>query len=252
MGDDREEVTSMCQVFRNAHKAGHIRLQLSVAYRDEADHLQLWQHRSRPKQLSFDAKTPAVSLKSVLLNGTLKSLVTKRKLALMLAKSLLQLSAKPWLSEKWNKEHITFFHESLGALALTKPYLSSVFGAGQDGSDRLDINQFHPCPSILSLGILLIEIDTMKAIESFRTSDDLTDGVEVNANTDWTTANRVVQSLENCSMPFRETIQACLDTPWVSAGQRVSLENAGTRNGFIRDVVQPLEKELEYLSRARM
>ncbi|EED16076.1 hypothetical protein TSTA_011850 [Talaromyces stipitatus ATCC 10500] len=163
------------------------------------------------------------------------SLVTRRRLALVLAQALLQLSENPWLAKKWNKEHITFFYESLGALVLTKPYLSSVFSADQGGGDDgLDINQFYPCPSILSLGILLIELETVKTIESFRIPDDLTDGVEVNANTDWATAD------------------PCLDTPWVSAGQRVSLGDAGTRDGFTRDVVKPLEEELAFLSRARM
>ncbi|KAF4950068.1 hypothetical protein F66182_18502, partial [Fusarium sp. NRRL 66182] len=48
----------------------------------------------------------------------------------------------------------------------------------------------------------------MKTTESFRNSNNLTDGAEVNANADW------------------------------------------TRHGFIRDVVQPLRQDLEYLSRA--
>ncbi|KAL1970112.1 hypothetical protein VTN77DRAFT_6517 [Rasamsonia byssochlamydoides] len=222
----------MCKVLQAARRFGNIRLRLLIEDH-EGNGAQLWQQRSRPRELSFVESLPAVSLKSLLSNGVKLSLVTKRQLAVIFANSLLQFSERPWLANRWNKGHIAFFYESANSPILTKPYLSTQFDGDQADFDWPDINQFHTCPTILSLGILLIEIHTGSSIESFRTSRDLTGGVEVNANTDWTTADRVIKSLDDCSAGYRAAVQACLDTPWVSAGQRVSLEDPETREGFL-------------------
>jgi len=254
-GDDRVKVSNMCQILRSARQFGNIRLRLLLEGSD-GDDLELWQQRSRPRELYFLDSFPAVSLENLLSGGAKLPLVARRRLAVIFANSLLQLSERPWLNERyWNKAHISFFYESADIPNLTRPYLFAQLD-GQDPKEGNggwpDINQFHLCPSVLSLGILLIEIHLGKTIESFRTSRDLTNGVEANANTDWTTADRVAKSLDDCSAGYKAAIQACLGTPWVPAGQRVSLEDSETRRGFIRDVLQPLQQELTFLLNEKM
>ena len=209
------------------------------------------QLRPQPKRLLFLETAPAVSLHSLLLGSIRLPLIVKRRLALILANSLLQFHEGVWKSREWSKGHITFCYESADSLDYRRPYVTTYFDSSDSERKPLDLNTFHRNPSILALGILLIEIHTGSPIESFRSANDLSNGQEVNANTDWTVADRVVKSLDDCSLGYKGAIQACLDTPWVPAGQRVSLEDPLTRSGVYSDIVQPLEDELEYLFREK-
>lgn len=207
----------------------------------------LWQLRPQPRQSSFLNSVPAISLDSILYNFL--PLIAKRKLAAILARSLLQLYEGLWLGTGWGKRQISFFYAAADTIDYQRPYITTSF----DGNDQAvaDFSLFHRNGSILALGILLIEIHTGKPIETYRTPEDLSKGTEVNANTDWTVADRVVKSLDDCSLGYKDAIQACLDTSWVPAGQRVSLDEDLTRNGLYNDVVQPLEDEVRFLARER-
>ena len=209
----------------------------------------LWQLRPQPKRSTILESVPAVSLQSLLYNSHRLPLITKRKLAVILARSLLQLHEGLWLGREWSKRQITFFYEAADTIDYQRPYVTTQF----DGSDQEtpDFALFHRNVSILALGILLIETHTGKPIEMYRTAEDLTNGIEVNANTDWTVADRVVKSLDDCSLGYKEAIQACLDTSRVPAAERVSLDDEITRSGFFNDVVQPLEDELHHLFREK-
>ncbi|KAL8921055.1 MAG: hypothetical protein Q9208_005946 [Pyrenodesmia sp. 3 TL-2023] len=209
----------------------------------------LWQLRPQPRQSTFLDSGPAISLDSIFYNSHRLPLIAKRKLAVILARSLLQLYEGLWLGTGWGKRQISFFYAAAGTIDYQRPYITTSF----DGKDQAvaDFSLFHRNGSILALGILLIEIDTGKPIETYRTPEDLSNGTEVNANTDWTVADRVVKSLDDCSVHYKDAIQACLDTPWVPAGQRVSLDEELTRHGLYNDVVQRLENEVCYLARER-
>ena len=214
-----------------------------------SDEPTLWQLRPQPKRSTILESTPAISLQSLLYNSYRLPLITKRKLAVILARSLLQLHEGLWLGREWSKRQITFFYEAVDTIDYQRPYVTTSFDSTDQ--DVPDFRLFHRNASILALGILLIEIHTGKPIEMYRTAKDLTNGSEVNANTDWSAADRVVKSLDDCSFGYKEAIQACLDTPWVPAAQRVSLDDELTRSGLFNDVVQPLEDELQHLFREK-
>ena len=222
---------------------------LNFLVEQAGDEPTLWQLRPQPKRSTILNTVPAVSLQSLLYNSHRLPLITKRKLAVILARTLLQFHEGLWLGREWDKRQITFFYETADTIDYQRPYVTTHF----DSSDQEipDFSLFHRNASILALGILLIEIHTGKAIEEYRTAEDLTGGTEVNANTDWTVADRVVKSLDDCSLGYKEAIQACLDTPWVPAACRVSLDDELTRTGLFNDVVQPLEDELQHLFREK-
>jgi hypothetical protein len=211
----------------------------------------VWQLRPEPRpSRSQSSMTPFVTLQSVLCSSQQLPLLARRKLAVILSRSLLDLHEGLWLGKDWSKQSITFFPESENTVDYQKPYITTDFNRTDQASP--DFRLFHPNANILALGILLIEIQTGRAIETYRLPDDLTDGVDANANTDWTVANRVAKSLDDdCSLNYKEAVQACLDTPWAAAGQRVSLDDSVTRAGLFNDVVQPLEEELRHLFRER-
>ena len=179
------------------------------------------QLRSQPKRLLLLETSPAVSLHSLLLESIRLPLVVKRRLALVLANSLLQFHEGVWQSKEWNKGNITFCYDSADRLDYQRPYVNTYFDNFDLERNIPNLNMFHRNPSILALGVLLIEIHTGNPIESFRSTHDPSNGQEVNANTDWTIADRVVKSLDDCSLGYKGAIPACLDTPWVPAGQRV-------------------------------
>ncbi|KAL8703692.1 MAG: hypothetical protein Q9201_003126 [Fulgogasparrea decipioides] len=222
---------------------------LNFLVEDASDEPTLWQLRPQPRQSKFLESVPAVSLQSLLYNSYRLPLIAKRKLAVILARSLLQLHEGLWFGKEWGKRHITFFYANSDTIDYQRPYVTTSF----DGNDQAvpDLSLFHRNASILALGILLVEIHTGKPIETYRTPEDLSNGTEVNANTDWTVADRIVKSLDDCSLGYKDAIQACLDTSWVPAAQRVSLEDELTRNGLYNDVVRPLEDEVHHLFRER-
>ncbi|KAL8898098.1 MAG: hypothetical protein Q9207_006874 [Kuettlingeria erythrocarpa] len=209
----------------------------------------LWQLRPQLRQSTFLDSVPAISLDSIFNNSHHLPLIAKRKLAVILARSLLQLYEGLWLGTAWGKRQISFFYAAADTIDFQRPYITTSF----DSNDQAvaDFSLFHRNGNILALGILLIEIHTGKPIEMYRTPDDLSHGTEVNANTDWTVADRVVKSLDDCGLGYKDAVQACLDTSWVPAGQRVSLDEELTRNGLYKNVVQPLEDEVRYLARER-
>ena len=51
------------------------------------------------------------------------------------------------------------------------------------------------------------------------------------------------KSLEDCSFNYKRAIQACLDTPWTAAGERVGLDNPVVVSGMYEDVIRPLEED---------
>ena len=220
---------------------------LNFLVEEAGDEPTLWQLRPQPRRGSIPPSAPAISLQALLANSHRLPLITKRRLALVLAGTLLHLHEGLWLGKEWGIQQITFFYEGVNTIDYQRPYVSTTFDATEH--ETLDFSLLHRNARILALGILLIEFHTGKPIEAYRTKEDLADGSEANANTDWMVADRVVKSLDDYSLGYKDAIQACLDTPWVPAGQRVSLEDELTRNGFYSDVVQPLEDELQHLFR---
>ncbi|KAF7874883.1 hypothetical protein EAF04_002057 [Stromatinia cepivora] len=246
--DDRSLLQRICDT---VGCRGPVDQCLQLLVEDTGNGEMLWQLRSTPKRLPKSGLSQAESLQAVLEKSIKLPLVTKRRLAVIFAHSLLQLHESYWKNKEWNINHIFFFYEISGTLDFQRPYLSTIFDPALNGKQpHLDLNRFHRNPSILALGILLIELQTGRLIETFRTDVEKQD---VNANTDWLVANRVVKiQLEDCSLGYRDAIQSCLDTPWVPAGQRVNLEDVATRAGVYQDVIKPLEDELTYLFREKI
>ncbi|KAF2182860.1 hypothetical protein K469DRAFT_585514 [Zopfia rhizophila CBS 207.26] len=247
--DDRSLLQRICDAIDCSGSADDC-LQLLVE--DSETDQAVWQLRSLPRRLPKSVTAQSVSLHWMLENAIMLPLATKRRLAVIFAHSLLGLHDSHWLRNGLDKSHIFFFCDSKGTPDFLRPYLSTVFieDSGAVLAEKPDLTQFHRNKSILALGILLIELHAGRCIESFRTPGDLQD---VNRNTDWLVADHVVKTLEDeCSFGYRYAVQACLDTHWIPAGQRVSLEDIATRSGLYQDVIQPLEEELSFLFREKL
>ena len=218
------------------------RLSLLVESED-SDALRTWRLRWQPPLLEYSEKTPAVCFEAVLSNYAAPPLIDQRRLALVFARSLLQLYESPWLSERWDKRRLHFFFQATGELDIRRPYLSTPLDQLPTGSEPPDLDRFHRNPGILKLGVLLIEVHKWKPLETFYLPDDLAGG-QPTPNTELQVARRVLKGMNDCFGTYLSAIDACLSVPWVPSGSRVSLEDAETRGGLYTDVVKPLESEV--------
>jgi len=214
---------------------------------------QLWQVNSKPKRLWGLESGPAVSLGAFLRDTGKMTLKQKRILAVILAHTMLQYCGSPWMAEDWNKEHIEFFHQTIerdGAakLDLERPYLSKGFVTSRTAQGGSPKDVLHPCPSVLALGILLLEIGLGVPIESKRADADLNGG-RVNANTDLFTASRILEephdNMDMYDSDYFKIIQACIDCKFLVNLQRPSLGDEEVRQAVYDKIVVPLEEELQ-------
>lgn len=198
----------------------------------------------REAQLQYPEAVPPISFET-LLSQPMPSLIERRRLALTFAYSLMQLHESPWLSGQWEKKRVHFFRMASGVPDLKRPFLSASFDQFPQGPEPVDLSRFHRNSGILRLGILLIEIHNWKPLETFRDDSDLIDG-ESTPNTDMEVARRVLKTLKGyCFETYTSAIDSCLSMPWVSSISRVSLDDPETWSGMYRDIVQPLEKEVD-------
>jgi hypothetical protein len=233
---DRQSLRTICEGLVAASN-DHI-LHLLLENMDAQPNL--YRLRSTPRQNPIAETSTAVSLDDVLRVKTRLTLEDKRRLALILAYSLIQYHTNSWLCDHWGKSRIFFFHAPTQRPDLQSPYVSTTFESRAVNVPSLD--QFHKEPSILALGILLIEIELGTRIEELRTPTQST-----TTNSDWYVASEISKTMDQCSVPYQKVVMSCLEVPWITAGDIGSLDNREVLEGYFRNVIDPLEKECEYL-----
>ncbi|KAL8341436.1 hypothetical protein RB598_003401 [Gaeumannomyces tritici] len=184
----------------------------------------------------------------VLQTAATPSTIERRRLALALAQSVLQLHESPWVSDQWSKQSIFFFSTSDG-LDLKRPYLSAATHVVPSGAEPpyRDMHH-HGNPGILRLRILLLKVHCWRPIESYYRQDvDSLNGRETPL-TELSVARRVLSSesmSQNCLPTYTNALDACLHPPWTASGSKTSLNNAETQKGIYEDVVLALKREVD-------
>ena len=174
----------------------------------------------------------------------------KRILSVILCHSLLHLEGTEWLNREWCVETVTFAQDQ--ELSLTKaprfrlnqPYVSGDIIATEVSliinTQSLVIGEphGHPIPSLLSLGVILLELYLNGPLESVA-------DVERAANMQLWAISILGSCREDKDMepPYYNAIQFCLWPPSPPAGI-CSFENAKFRDDYYQKVVVPLEGAL--------
>ncbi|CZR56494.1 uncharacterized protein PAC_06382 [Phialocephala subalpina] len=223
----------------------------SVVNRPDRVHMP-FDHNGKTWQISLTIRSQdtaytdgPISLARLLEGTTDLNLMDKLVLAVILGHSFLHLCESPWLHQKWGKGDIFFFpRTSESAVDIHKPFVALRSPLDRPLDEEEDGACPHPYPSILSLGILLLEIDLGKTIASVRTAED---GQHSNSPLDTArrTASRILQSVnfvKTVRIGYRAAIQACLDCNFVPYGSHVS--DVAIRMALYDKVVAPIEKEL--------
>ncbi|KAL1638135.1 hypothetical protein SLS58_008972 [Diplodia intermedia] len=230
---DRFHVESICAVVTDARRSN---VALEVVYESDA----LW-HKAQ-KQTMTRVMEPCMTLDHLLRHQSQKKLKERRVLAVILAHSLLHLSDSNWLRDEWDKTHISFFSSQPDQINL-KPYLATNFQALTERNDQSRM-QIHPSPTILALGILLLELQIWATIESRRIPEDLAEDGSVNINTNLSTAVRVLDdAADEIFENYRRAVHACLECDFLNANE-VDFNDEGFRSLVYENIVAPLEKEL--------
>jgi hypothetical protein len=190
-------------------------------------------------------------------SGTLFKL-ERITLAVNLASSLLQLHGTPWVQERWNKQDILFFarHPNIDTklrrrpVDIEKPLLNQCFlsnGNSTPNTDSTLPRPIHPNLSVLSLGIMLLELWFATPIESRRLNSDLVEG-RVNSSTDLAVAERWVKenaNLEDMPWGYWQAVKSCIYCFFEPMPRNKSLEDPDFRDAVWHNVVIPLERELQ-------
>lgn len=143
-------------------------------------------------------------------------------LSYILAVSLLQLYEGPWLQNNWSNETICFLinAQNRGRPNFTKPLLTASCTKLTSRRKAPDRDQVHSYPSILALGIMLLEISLATTMDLEREEKEKQNGQHVTSGTDFLVALRlfdhwVEQSQINISKAIprglKTAIEACLN-----------------------------------------
>lgn len=157
----------------------------------------------------------------------------KAVLALLLAKATVQFYDSDLIGDGLRKENIRFFFEErncIHGVYVNEPMLSLHFKSyntnevegsqtsceGQSGATPAAL--IHDIPKVLALGLLLLEIETGKSMETYRKDPDLYPNGTITINTDCHIAKRlldpsypayIVPEMERVS-PFRTILPLCI------------------------------------------
>jgi hypothetical protein len=183
-------------------------------------------------------------------------------LAVQLAASLLQLYSTLWLSNRWSKRDISFLKTALFAnkvsntgqpqrpVNVSKPFVSQRLVAPtalQQSGPTSTASPRHSNPTLLDLGIILLELYFGQNIEQKRHLEDMSPDGQPHSNTDLNTArNWLDESFQlNMSARYWSATKHCIDIyTFDPMPKNVDLHDVGFREAVYQKVVLPLEEEL--------
>lgn len=231
------ETQSFCDMLQKAQRRNS---SLQLLY----EHGKLWQKRSTPSCLQIGAQA-GISLTELLGQSRGWRLKEKSILAVVLAHAVLHCSEGPWMRADWSKEHVSFFRkETTDEPDLSRPFLDMDFTDTSGADQETDLFMLHSNPTLLSLGILLLEISKGIRIEDCWLDADLTDGCEENESTNLTAALRLLEnSAGDLVIGYRKAVKACLEWDTINGD---SYESVDFTKRMYENIVKPLEIELEH------
>ena len=165
------------------------------------------------------------------------------KLAVNLASSLLQYNLTPWLRKCWTKDAVHFFvqERSVSGIDIEHPLINKQF-SDQANEILTEMPENDPELALMELGILLLEIWSMRTFESWLKSaghlmdiSQLQDRyTRLRYSIEW------FQSLKGKLLPnYQKVVGICL-RPSVFDLFQTSWEDDDFRMAVYREIVEPL------------
>lgn len=215
----------------------------------DKDGLRRYDPERAPQDLN---KQSTITLEDLILHKRPHSIedarrVPKYKLQVTLANAFLHLNEGPWLLSTWNKAHISFFcPEDGGFPDLSSPYLDTQCCRPHPESEKSAFRG-HPYPSLLALGILLLEIERDQPIEHGREGDNQS-GLHHYIDADIPAAEKMLSDCEDESPTgFINAVKECIDADSFVAdfGRNETFDNPKFRHAIFERIVSRLESALK-------
>jgi hypothetical protein len=113
-------------------------------------------------------------------------------------------------------------------------------------NNSVGVGSRHPNPTLLDLGIVLLELYFGQPIEQKRQPEDLAANGHVHANTDlYTARNWLDESYQtNMSLRYWSAVKHCIDYVFQPMPRSLDLLDETFREAVYTKVVLPLEEEL--------
>ncbi|KAF4817786.1 hypothetical protein CGCSCA5_v005441 [Colletotrichum siamense] len=167
----------------------------------------------------------------------------KLHLAAMIASSFLQLHQTPWLPEILTSRDILFLKR--GA-ELQYEHAFVMKGLQERLEDKQKGNNSAPssrCPALLALGILLLELNLGRTIESLRIQYETPPPGAPRLMYDSMTAQRLLQERQMDSLNYKSAVQRCIGGEF--ARPKLDLNDEDFRQEIYEKVVALLETDLK-------
>ena len=152
-------------------------------------------------------------------------------------------SEGPWLHADLNKDEIFFFRKNNGQHPdVSRPFLAMDFTKLETEPDEEDdLFSIHSNPTLLSLGVLLLEITNGTLIENHWDTEDLTDGSTQNDSTNLTAALRLLRKSDGkVVIGLQKAVKACLEWDSMNDGR----DDIDFPKRVYELIVEPLEDVL--------
>jgi hypothetical protein len=165
-------------------------------------------------------------------------------LAYRLASSLLQYHSTPWLAQSWSKKEICFLrsgppHQAPNAATvfeLDHPFISHLFSNHPEGLSTLPPN---PKQSLLSLGILLLEIWHVTTFEAYVAAEGLT--VDASHGSQYDVAFKWLNdTADNILGYYLDAVCRCVEGTFASSSPMLDWNDLQFRKSVCEGVVKPL------------
>lgn len=205
----------------------------------------LWQQKAKRSRLQIRHQLDA-SLRSLLETDQRWKhcdLRDKSILAVTLAHAVMHRSEGPWLHADLNKDEIFFFRKNNGQHPdVSRPFLAMDFTKLETEPDEEDdLFSIHSNPTLLSLGVLLLEITNGTLIENHWDTEDLTDGSTQNDSTNLTAALRLLRKSDGkVVIGLQKAVKACLEWDSMNDGR----DDIDFPKRVYELIVEPLEDVL--------
>jgi hypothetical protein len=218
----------------------------------------LWYVNSLWPRISKDDLALRVSLDEVLEHNKAADLTlrTKRILAVLLAHALVQLRGSPFMREEWDRSDIYFVQRrrrDTNEYDIRGPYICTSMNSNLSGDTILSgpvkelakpensrgIRPIHPCPSLLNLGILLLEVESGSRFESQVGNDKKDPNSKAKAALEYVDFKLKYEKDDLYPDGFWETVRSCLDPKFIPQG-RIS-DHDFIREAIRENIVMPLE-----------
>lgn len=225
----------------------------------------LWLPSERSKRLEDLTKSP-VSLHEFL-KGHPRAFTgkTRRILAVLLSYAVLHLQDTPWLQPTWSSSDILFFR-TMGSEIPLRPFLqtrlSQTESSGLDIDDHAQLDPCdveeeldddidpddqmqHPCPTILTLAIVLMEVYFAMPFEDIARRLNHEVATDTSFLTKYFIAIDIFEAYRD-EMPdlFLYTVEKCLDRATWEDDEGNRLDSHALRSRIYEEIVRPLEDDL--------